>query len=324
MEERLNEILRIALKYDVTDIHFSLSEEKTVIMMRVRGEMVTLKPVPSDTRLFRYLMYRGNLDLSRAHLPQTGSFETEVGGTRLSLRFAAVSGWRRTDGVLRILNNHSQLKPDDLTENPEDRQWLKSVMTHRSGLFLFTGPTGSGKTTTLYTLLSDVKGKAVYTVEDPVEIWFDSFSQLQVNEKAHLSYAECIRQLMRHDPDIIMIGEIRDSEAAKMAVRCALTGHLVVTTLHSFSCVSAIHRMEELGVDPYQLRDVLAGISCQRLYETAGGRTGVYEIMNRKEADYYFENHHTDRSFLPLSRKIREAAENGIIRMEDARADIAE
>lgn len=136
---------------------------------------------------------------------------------------------------------------------------------------MFSGPTGSGKTTTLYTLLNAVQNKKIFTLEDPVEVVNEKYVQIQINEKQHMSYADGIKQLMRHDPDIIMIGEIRDETAAKMAVRCALTGHLVVSTIHSFSCVSTILRMLDLGVEKYQLKDVLKGISSQRLFEKTNG-----------------------------------------------------
>ena len=124
--------------------------------------------------------------------------------------------------------------------------------------------------------------KKIFTLEDPIEIQNDSFVQLQINESQHLSYAEGIKQLMRHDPDLLMIGEIRDEEAAQMAVRCVLTGHLVLSSIHSTDCATAIIRMRDLGVKEYELKDVLYGISNQRLFEKEdGSRIGVYEIMCR-------------------------------------------
>lgn len=329
MKERLHEILRIALAYGVTDIHFDIQEEKDpqpVIEMRVHGEIRQLKRGKDDLKLFRYLMYRANLDISDALRPQTGSFHEEVDGKVLSLRFAVVSSYHIISGVLRILNNHPDLNIDDLCENPATTDWMKQITAHRDGLFVFSGPTGSGKTTTLYTILNASHGKKIFTLEDPVEVVNEKYVQIQINDKQHMSYADGIKQLMRHDPDIVMIGEIRDDEAARMAVRCALTGHLVLTSLHSSSCVSALHRLMDLGIAEYQLADVLKGISCQRLYDsekTKGGRTGVYEIMDRKQLAYWFENHRTDSSFIPLQQAIRRETEGGIITMEQAQADLA-
>ena len=329
MEERLKEILRIALAYGVTDIHFDIQEEKDpqpVIEMRVHGEIRQLKRGQNDLKLFRYLMYRANLDISDALRPQTGSFHEEVDGRLLSLRFAVVSSYHIISGVLRILNNHPDLKINDLCQNEKTVEWLKGITAHRNGLFVFSGPTGSGKTTTLYTILNECTGKKIFTLEDPVEVVNDRYIQIQINDRQHMSYADGIKQLMRHDPDIVMIGEIRDDEAAQMAVRCALTGHLVLTSLHSSSCVSALHRLMDLGIAEYQLADVMAGISCQRLYDsenTKGGRTGVYEIMDRKQLAYWFENHRTDSSFIPLRGQIQTEMDRGHISARQAASDLA-
>ena len=189
---------------------------------------------------------------------------------------------------------------------------------------LMLGPTGSGKTTTLYTLLNAVQNKKIFTLEDPVEVVNEKYVQIQINEKQHMSYADGIKQLMRHDPDIIMIGEIRDETAAKMAVRCALTGHLVVSTIHSFSCVSTILRMLDLGVEKYQLKDVLKGISSQRLFEkTNGEKIGIYEYMDEKEITHYFEKGDVSDAFIPLSKQIEQALFQNEITYEQAKEYIA-
>ncbi len=323
MEKRLCELLEIALRNHVTDIHFSLVNNVTKIEMRVNGVMRQVKSRPEDTEFLRYLMYRANLDLSDIMMPQTGRFEAEASEKKLALRFALVSSYQITSGVLRILNNHEALTSSMLSTDPMQQEWFSDICRHRSGLYIFSGPTGSGKTTTLYTILNEVKGKKIYTLEDPVEVYSEKYVQLSVNDRQNLSYADGIRQLMRHDPDIVMIGEIRDSAAAEMAVRTALTGHLVVTTLHSDSCTNAIGRMIDLGVKSYQLNDVLYGVSCQRLYDCLmGGKIGVYEIMNRKEVIHYFKNHKTSDQFRKLSEKIVEAAEHGYIEIRQAYQDL--
>ena len=324
MRKRLIHILALALKYHVTDIHLNLTDDNCSIEMRVSGRIRRLRTRQDDARFFRYLMYRANLDLSSAMEPQTGRFEETVDGKTLALRFAVVSSYRVTSGVLRILNNHADLTTDVLSADPAQAEWFSSICTHRSGLYVLSGPTGSGKTTTLYTILNEVSGKKIFTLEDPIEVLSEKYVQLAVNDKRHLSYADGIRQLMRHDPDIVMIGEIRDSVAAEMAVRCALTGHLVLTSIHSGSCVSAINRLIDLGVNELQLSDILCGISNQRLYDTKeAGKIGVYEIMNRKEVDYYFRNHTTSSTFKPLREKIEEAVSNGLVDGDQAAQDLA-
>ncbi len=326
MEERLNQILHIALQYNVTDIHFDLMQKKTdtlKIEMRVNGEMRKLKSGFEDVKLFRYISYLANLDLSDASRPQTGVFTKQLDEQKLSLRFATVSSYQMMSGVLRILNHTNTITIPQLTKDEEDQQWLKTITDHRNGLFLFSGPTGSGKTTTLYTLLNDCEGKKIFTLEDPVEIVNEKYIQLQVNDAQHLSYADGIKQLMRHDPDIVMIGEIRDETVAQMACRTALTGHLVLSTIHSSSCINAIHRMEDLGVPSYQLQEVLCGISNQRLFTTKDGRkTGIYERMNQSQLNHYFEKKEVPNDMVTLNTKIHNAILNHLIDPIQAQRDL--
>ena len=324
MEERLRECLRTALHYHVTDIHFNLQKDRELtIEMRVNGVIRMLKPQPDDLRFFRYLMFRADLDVSDILLPQTGRFEFEVDGRTLALRLALVSSLHMTSGVLRILNNHRPLTVDMLSTDPLQNDWFRDIPHHRSGFYLFSGPTGSGKTTTLYTILNEVEGKKIFTLEDPVEIYYDKYVQLQVNDKMNLGYAEGIKQLMRHDPDIVMVGEIRDSEAAEMAIRCALTGHLVVSTIHSSSCITAIERLLELGVSSFQLQDVLRGVINQRLYSTDSDlRITVYEIMNRKELMYYFKHKSHSPGYQGLTEKLSECIQNGYLTEAEAAEDL--
>ncbi len=318
------ECLRIALQYNVTDIHFNLANQDHLeVEMRVNGVIRKLRK-QYDISFFRYLLYKANLDVSDTYMPQTGRFEVSVDGYTLSLRLALVSSLYMTSCVLRILNNHPALSIQMLSRDPEQNRWFSEIQNHRNGLIVFSGPTGSGKTTTLYTILNEVRGKKIFTLEDPVEIYFEHYVQLQVNDKMNLSYADGIKQLMRHDPDIVMVGEIRDSEAAEMAVRCALTGHLVVTTIHSSSSAQAIHRLNELGVSLLQLQDVLTGIVNQRLYNIAeDNRLCIYEIMDKKEIEYYFRNNRNSESFVSLSKQIRNAVDEGILPAVLASQDLA-
>lgn len=323
MEQRLNQLLRLALKYNVTDIHFSYEPEHCVIEMRQGGTMKRIHEKKEDARFFRYLLYRANLNLSTILRPQTGRFTQVIDGTRLDLRFSVITSLSFMSGVLRILNNHPPLTTSLLSANPKHIPWFQTICQHRSGFYVFSGPTGSGKTTTLYTILNEVEGKKIYTLEDPIEVYSNRYVQLAINDAQHLSYSEGIKQLMRHDPDIVMIGEIRDEEAAKMAVRCALTGHLVLTSIHSSSCLNAIHRLLDLGVNEMELSDILYGISNQRLYETKDRqKIGVYEIMNRKEVSTYFKTHQTSERFSSLEEEIRKAIQSGIIEAEVAKQDL--
>lgn len=324
MEQQLQHLLIIALRNRATDVHLSLQDnDRLIVEMRVDGRLRKLRQQEYDASFFRYLMFRSNLDLSLSRKPQTGSFETTVQGKTLALRFAIVTGWHITCGVLRILNQTGNLSINDLTFQPDVVTWLSSICRTRSGLFVFSGPTGSGKTTTVYTLLNQTKGKKIYTLEDPVEVYSSRYVQMAVNEKAGFTFQAGIRQLLRHDPDIIMIGEIRDEEAAAMAVRCALTGHLVITTLHSFSCTGAILRLNDLGVSKEQMEDVLCGISCQRLYvDESHRRFSIYAHMDRKEVKHYFQHNAPSPFFISLDKAITAAMETGIITSQQAEEDL--
>ncbi len=326
MKDRLQEILRIALEYGVSDVHFDLSNhQKITIEMRIKGEMKQLIPKEEDIRLFHYLMYRANLDVSDISRPQTGSFKEVIQHKELSLRFSFVSSYYVKSGVLRILNTTNTLTMDALSYEEDTKHYLHQITQKTNGLFLFAGPTGSGKTTTVYTLLNETKGKKIFSLEDPVEVVNEKYVQIQINEKQHLSYADGIKQLMRHDPDIIMIGEIRDELVAQMAVRCALTGHLVISTIHSFSCMSTILRMLDLGVDRYQLQDVLKGVSSQRLFVDQKNQTfGIYEFMNEKQLLYYFEKGEIRDDFKTIQQRVTNFYQQKIISFEQAKPYITD
>ncbi len=326
MKNRLQEILKVALTYGVSDIHFDLSSQKKItIEMRIQGKMKQLIPKEEDIRLFHYLMYRANLDVSDISRPQTGSFKEVVEKKELSLRFSFVSSYYVKSGVLRILNSTNTLTMDSLSLEEDTKQYLNGITQKTNGLFLFAGPTGSGKTTTVYTLLNETKGKKIFSLEDPVEVVNEKYVQIQINEKQHLSYADGIKQLMRHDPDIIMIGEIRDEVVAQMAVRCALTGHLVISTIHSFSCMSTILRMLDLGVDRYQLQDVLKGVSSQRLFVDSKGYTfGIYEFMNERQIHHYFEKGEIGDDFQTIQKRVTSFYQKKIISLEQAKPYITD
>lgn len=307
MKERLIEILEVAIHYRVSDIHFerkNVDEKQTLrIEMRVSGVMEQLKPKPGDEKLFHYLAYRANLDVSAHGRPQSGAFRETVNGNAVSLRYHIMPSAVNVSGVLRILDLSVKMTIESLSHDTRVHTWMKQVMSLHDGLVVLSGATGSGKTTSLYTMLESVSGKKIVTLEDPIEIYHEGFMQVQVNADRHLSYAEGIREFMRQDPDIIMIGEIRDEEAAAMAVRSALTGHLVVTSIHAPDTKTALYRLMDLGVKEYHLKDVVRGISCQKLIDDhKGGLTGIYEIMDEKQIRSFLEKGTLDESFITLQQ----------------------
>lgn len=313
MEKRLLAILRLAIKVNATDIHFNRKYNDTQIMMRVDNVPKKVKSEIGDDKLIRYLQYLSNLDVGNLTTPQTGQFELEVDGNILSLRFAIINNPTYTNAVLRILNANLKIEADSLSEVKNQNEYFKSLFENRNGLILFSGPTGSGKTTTLYTLLKSVQNKIIFTIEDPIEVYNDNLVQLQVNEKIGFDYEAGIRQILRHDPDIIMIGEIRDTKAAKMAVTAANTGHLVLSTIHASSASSIISRMEGLGVRKDELYEVLLCLSNQAmLVDKEGNKKVIYEIMNKKEINYFRENGFNSLDFKTVDYQINKGKEDGI------------
>ncbi len=305
MEERLKAILKLALKYNASDIHFSKSNNEMEITMRIDNVPRKVKSVIGDDKLIRYLQYLSNLDIGNLTKPQTGQFEMEIDGNLLSLRFAVINSFAKTDAVLRILNSNLKVNADNLSYLDYQNNYFKKLLTNDNGLVLFSGPTGSGKTTTLYSLLNSVKDCSIYTIEDPIEVYSNKYVQLQINEALGFDYEAGIKQILRHDPDVIMIGEIRDDKAAKMALRAANTGHLVLSTIHATSASSCISRMVDLGVNENYLYEMLLCLINQKMIINKENKKQVlYEIMDKKEIEYFRINKHNSTSFLSIDKQL--------------------
>ena len=314
MEERLLAILRLALRSKATDIHFTQRGSEIIIEMRVEDHLRRVKSAFQDEKLLRYLQYLSNLDVGNVLSPQTGQFEMEVDGVTLSLRFAVIHSYRFTNAVLRILNSSLKIEASRLSSITEQNELFASLMKLPYGLILFSGPTGSGKTTSIYALLESVKDKKIFTIEDPIEVYHDGFVQLQVNESLGFGYHEGVKQILRHDPDIILIGEIRDEKAARIAVTAANTGHLVLSTIHASTASSCVSRMSDLGVKEEHLYEILVCLSGQRMMieKGSGKRRVLYEIMDQEEIAYFRQYGRNSPSFQSLSRQIEEGRREGL------------
>ncbi len=323
MEERLNALLHLALKYNASDIHITVKPDDVIIEMRIDDVIYKVKSEHRDQRLLKYLQYLANLDIGNLMRPQTGQFEWVIGDHILSLRFALIHDIHMDNGVLRILSDNTT-KITRLSWDSKQNDFFYRTIHKRMGLFITSGPTGSGKTTTLYNMLKMAKNRKIFTIEDPIEIRFDNYIQIMINEAIGLDYNEAIKQVLRHDPDIIMIGEIRDEITAKMAIRAANTGHLVVTSLHAGSSVLAIERLVELGVDKRQLQNVLIGICNQRLYKIKNSKDKmvIYENMDKREIAYFFKNGHNSEHFYSLTERIKNAINKGYLEYQEVIKDL--
>lgn len=322
MREQLESLITDAIKKQVSDIHFQLDKSLSLFYREVSGIKEVRKIY--DESLFEYLKYISDLDISGKFSSQSGAFELEIQGKVYYFRFSYIQHLSRQSGVLRILNNHPSLKLKDLSQEKEVIKYFKLWSKKRVGFILFSGPTGSGKTTTLHVLLEEIakdQKLKIITLEDPIEIYSDSYLQMQINEKVNFTYEEGIKHLLRQDPDIIMIGEIRDEQTAKMAFRAALSGHMVFTTIHAKNCSEALKRFIEFGMDKNEIGNTLTGIVNQRLFKRKSKKEKVviYEIMDEQQIKKSLKGEYPN---CDIKDKIREYYEKGEIKKEDAQKEI--
>ena len=269
MEELFDKIINRSLKKKATDIHFVL-KEKLVIRMRILGDLVYYDMMNKEEgqKLMNFMKYQAKINTNYRLQPQTGQFVVIQNQKEYFLRVSYLPSLEFESIVVRVLNNHDSLSIEELTPLETIIQNLQKIPFYTSGLFLISGATGSGKSTTLYTLLDAIvktKRKNVITIEDPIEMRKEECLQIELNEKLGITYEHTLKQILRHDPDVIMIGEIRDEQTAKIAITCALTGHLVLTTIHASSAYLALKRLENLGISKIDLCDVIIGSLSQKM-----------------------------------------------------------
>ena len=266
----VNSIIEQAARQRASDIHIEPFEESIRVRYRVDG--VLREVIEYDKSLLGAITARlkimSGMDISEKRKPQDGRITIIVDNREYDIRVSNLPTVYGEKVVMRLASKEGFKKQkSDLGLTPTDLVKFDNILKNPHGIILVTGPTGSGKSTTLYTALSSLNSEEVniITVEDPVEANIDGINQVQVNNKADMTFANALRSILRQDPDIIMIGEIRDSETAEIAVRASITGHLVVSTLHTNSTANSISRLADMGVEPYLIADSLVGIIAQRL-----------------------------------------------------------
>ena len=263
-------ILREAVASLASDIHMEPFEEEVRVRFRIDGALINNSTVPRplyQAVLARYKIM-ANLNIAERRVPQDGKIMLTMNGIDYDFRVSTVPTIHGEKVVIRIYDNSTQrLGLDYLGVFPEQKALLESIISRPHGILLVTGPTGSGKSTTLYTFLRELnKGSVnITTVEDPVENQIQGINQIQVNPKANLTFGTALRSILRQDPNVIMLGEIRDEETAQMAIRAAITGHLVLSTLHTNDALGTISRLVDMGVPRYLVADAMIGSIAQRL-----------------------------------------------------------
>lgn len=266
----VNSIIKQAVKSKASDIHIEPFEDKVRVRFRIDGNLQEIMTPAKSTHsaIITRIKIMGKMDIAEKRLPQDGRVETNIDGREIDLRISILPTVYGEKIVIRLLDRSSFLMTrSQLGFANYNLELLDNIMKNPNGIILVTGPTGSGKTTTLYTLLKELNkiDKNIITVEDPVEYRLNGINQVQVNIKAGLTFANALRSILRQDPDIIMIGEIRDAETAKIAVRAAITGHLVLSTMHTNDTAATVSRLVDMGIEPYLVSSSVVGVIAQRL-----------------------------------------------------------
>ena len=266
----INALLAEAIREDASDVHIETFEKDLSVRFRVDGVMREV--VRPNRALAPLLVSRikvmAKLDIAEKRIPQDGRIPLRIGGREVDVRVSTLPSANGERVVLRILDKQAgRLTLPNLGMRREALELLRDVVHRPHGIFLVTGPTGSGKTTTLYASLTELSTRTmnILTIEDPIEYNLTGIGQTQVNEKADMTFARGLRAILRQDPDVVMVGEIRDLETAEIAIQASLTGHLVMSTLHTNTAVGAVVRLVDQGLEPFLVASSLAGILAQRL-----------------------------------------------------------
>jgi general secretion pathway protein E len=266
----INALLTSAVKDNASDIHIEPFENRLVVRFRIDG---VLREVLQSRRAVAPLVVSrikvmSKLDIAEKRLPQDGRFSLRIAGRAVDVRVSTMPSGHGERVVLRLLDKHAgRLELEGIGMDADSKGIVDELIHKPHGIILVTGPTGSGKTTTLYAALERINDNTrnIMTVEDPIEYYIDGIGQSQVNTKVEMTFARGLRAILRQDPDVVMVGEIRDLETAEIAVQASLTGHLVLSTLHTNTAVGAVTRLRDMGVEPFLLSSSLIGVLAQRL-----------------------------------------------------------
>jgi general secretion pathway protein E/type IV pilus assembly protein PilB len=266
----VNSILLEAIRANASDIHVECFSDYAIVRFRIDGVLATAQRLPRErfAAVATRLKIMAGLNIMERRLPQDGRISADIGADRVDLRVSFIPIARGESVVLRLFNKSSApMTLETLGLDPDSLGAIERLLKYPHGLILITGPTGSGKTTTFNAMIRRLKSDElkIVTIEDPIENVIDGIDQIQTNEAIGLTFESLLRHVLRQDPNVVMVGEVRDAATADLVVRAAMTGHLVLTTLHTNDAVSAVSRLKNIGVEPYMLSGVLRGVIAQRL-----------------------------------------------------------
>ncbi|SHF02660.1 MULTISPECIES: GspE/PulE family protein [Caloramator] len=266
----IDDILHMAVNINASDIHIEPMINSLKIRFRIDGELIEMYSLSKNITqcVIGRIKVLANMDISEKRLPQDGRIVVNMDSKLIDFRVSSIPTIHGEKIVIRVLKkNNINLSRLELGFNKAEEDIIRRLIIQNSGLILICGPTGSGKTTTLYSILNDLNGKNknIITIEDPVEYMIDGINQININPKIGLDFSSCLKAVLRQDPDIIMVGEIRDLDTARIALRAAITGHLVLSTIHTNDVASAILRLVDMGVETYLISCAVKGIISQRL-----------------------------------------------------------
>lgn len=300
----INALLSEAIRVGASDIHIESFEKKLSVRLRVDGQLREI--VQPRRELAPLLVSRikvmAKLDIAEKRIPQDGRISLRLAGREVDVRVSTLPSSYGERVVMRLLDKQAgRLNMTHLGLMNNDYDRLKTLVHRPHGIILVTGPTGSGKTTTLYAALSDLNdgSKNILTAEDPIEYQLEGIGQTQVNTKVDMTFARALKAMLRQDPDVVMVGEIRDLETAEIAVQASLTGHLVLSTLHTNTAIGAVTRLKDMGIEPFLLSSSLIGVIAQRLVRTLCPHCATWHEADAFEKNLFSNIEHPQDLRLP-------------------------
>ena len=312
----INAILTSAIKEHASDIHIEPYENRLVVRLRIDGVMQEI--LKSRRAVAPLVVSRikvmAKLDIAEKRLPQDGRISLRIAGRSVDVRVSTLPSSHGERVVMRLLDKQAgRISLEGLGMDETTREITDRLIHRPHGIILVTGPTGSGKTTTLYAALERINDKTrnIMTVEDPIEYYFDGIGQTQVNTKVDMTFARGLRAILRLDPDVVMVGEIRDLETAEIAVQASLTGHLVLSTLHTNTAVGAVTRLRDMGVEPFLLSSSLIGVVAQRLVRVLDEDTRMPYTASDYECEMLGEDPQSEPTLYHANTKLPGQGYNG-------------